>query len=257
VTTDATIESPVERRNRSWNLKSFMDSLIVELDRAQDALGVKGLTRPVTYTVKDVDVDLRCFPQFDGRQVSFMTAQPGEDGSSSLRFSLGSISAGAIRDSAPPPPEADDVTIDGLDDLDDDAKEALATVGVRTGRDLQRIAGRGVDLKSATGNKAPDYSDLAALITKAHRRRIAPVVDSAQLSVEDRNLVLHVDGSNLAVASSRGFPYALLDGDPRPVREAGPDRVSLDVPGYRPTGRPSRLTLALDPLTVITMELQP
>jgi hypothetical protein len=257
MTTGIAIESPTERRNRSWNLKSFMDSLIVELDRAQDALGVKGLTRPVTYTVKDVDVDLRCFPQFDGRQVSFLTAQPGEDGSSSLRFSLGSISAGAIRDSAPPPPDADDVTIDGLDDLDDDAKEALATVGVRTGRDLQRIAGRGVDLKSATGNKSPDYSDLAALITKAHRRRIAPVVDSAQLSVEDRNLVLHVDGSNLAVASSRGFPYALLDGDPRPVREAGPDRVSLDVPGYRPSGRPSRLTLALDPLTVITMELQP
>jgi hypothetical protein len=257
VTADIAVETPGDRRNRAWNLKSFMDSLIVELDRAQDALGVKGLTRPVTYTVKDVDVDLRCFPQYDGRQVRFLTAQPGEDGSSTLRFSLGSISAGTIRDSAPPPPDADDVTIDGLDDLDDDAKDALATVGVRTGRDLQRIAGRGVDLKSATGNKAPDYSDLAALITKAHRRRIAPVVEAAQLSVEDRNLVLHVDGRNLSVASTRGFPYALLDGDPRPVREAGPQRVSLDVAGYRPTDRPSRLTLALDPLTVITMELQP
>ena len=82
MTADAAIEAPAERRNRAWNLKSFMDSLIVELDRAQDALGVKGLTRPVTYTVKDVDVDLRCFPQFDGRQVRFLTAQPGEDGSS-------------------------------------------------------------------------------------------------------------------------------------------------------------------------------
>jgi hypothetical protein len=257
MTADAAIEAPAERRNRSWNLKSFMDSLIVELDRAQDALGVKGLTRPVTYTVKDVDVDLRCFPQFDGRQVRFLTAQPGEDGSSALRFSLGSISAGAIRDSAPPPPDADDVTIDGLDDLDDDAKEALANVGVRTGRDLQRMAGRGVDLRSATGNKAPDYSDLAALITKAHRRRIAPEVDSAQLSVEDSNLVLHVEGNNLAVAASRGFPYALLDGAPRVVRAATPQRVSLEVPGYRPSSGPSRLTLALDPLTVITMELQP
>ena len=84
----------VDDRNRAWNLKSFMDSLIVELDRAQDVLAVKGLTRPVTYTVKDVDVDLRCFPQFDGRSVRFRTAQPGQDGSSGLRFSLGSISAG-------------------------------------------------------------------------------------------------------------------------------------------------------------------
>ena len=56
-----------------------MDSLIVELDRAQDVLAVKGLTRPVTYTVKDVDVDLRCFPQFDGRQrpVPYRPAGPG------------------------------------------------------------------------------------------------------------------------------------------------------------------------------------
>ena len=257
MTVDAAVAPRDDGRNRSWNLKSFMDSLIVELDRAQDVLAVKGLTRPVTYTVRDVDVDLRCFPVFDGRQVRFLTAQPGQDGSSALRFSLGSISAGTIRDSAPPPPEADDVTIDGLEDLGADAKEALAAVGVRSGRDLQRIQGRGVDLRTATDNKAPDYSDLAALITKAHRRRIPPRVDAAQLSVEDRRLALHVDGDNLAVTHSAGFPYALLDSQPRPVRAAGPQRVSLDVAGFRPRSEPSRLTLALDPLTVVTMELRP
>jgi hypothetical protein len=246
-----------DERNRSWNLKSFMDSLIVELDRAQDVLAVKGLTRPVTYTVKDVDVDLRCFPVFDGRQVRFLTAQPGQDGSSGLRFSLGSISAGTIRDSAPPPPKADDVTFDTLDDLDDDAKEALASVGVRTSRDLKRVAARGVDLRTATGNKAPDYSDLAALITRAHRQRVPPRVDSAQLSVEDRRLILHVDGENLSSSQSAGYPFALLDGQQREVRSAGPQRVSLDVAGFRPRAQPSRLTLALDPITVITMELTP
>ncbi|GAA5026973.1 hypothetical protein ACFQRL_11300 [Microbacterium fluvii] len=243
--------------NRSWNLKSFMDSLIVELDRAQDVLGVKGLTRPVTYTVKDVDVDLRCFPVFDGKQVKFVTAEPGQDGSSALRFSLGSISAGTIRDSAPQPADADDVAIDDIEELDADQKDALAAVGVRSGRDLERIAGRGVDLKSVTDNRAPDYSDLAAIITKAHRRRTPPRVTSAELSVHDRALVLHLDGENLAVASSAGFPAALLDGMPRAVRDAGPDRVSLDASGFRPHGRPARLTLALDPLTVLTLELAP
>ena len=86
MTVDAAGAAVADGRNRSWNLKSFMDSLIVELDRAQDVLAVKGLTRPVTYTVRDVDVDLRCFPVFDGRQVRFLTAQPGQDGSSALRF---------------------------------------------------------------------------------------------------------------------------------------------------------------------------
>lgn len=243
-----------EQRNQSWNLKSFMDSLIVELDRAQDALSVKGLTRPVTYTVKDVDVDLRCFPQYDGRKVRFLTAQPGQEGSSGLRFSLGSISAGTIRDSAPPPPDADDVRIDALD-LGSDAKEALEAVGVRNGRDLERVAAKGVDLRSATGDRAPDYSDLAALITKAHRRRLAPRVGAAELSVDGGTVVLHIDGENLAVTQSTGFPYALLDGRPVPVRAARPERLTLDASGFRPRPGRTRLAVALDPFTLITMEL--
>lgn len=249
---------PVETmapRNHSWNLKSFMDSLIVELDRAQDVLAVKGLTRPVTYTVKDVDVDLRCFPMYDGRQVRFLTARPGEDGSSALRFSLGSISAGTIRDSTAALPEADDVQIDTLDDLDDDAKDALASVGVRNSRDLDRVVARGVDLKSAIGSKAPDYSDLAALITKANRKRIAPRVSAAQLSVEGGSLVLHVAGENLAMAAEPGYPYVLLDGREREVRQATPERITLDASGFRPGPGTTRLSMALDPFTVVTMEL--
>jgi hypothetical protein len=245
-----------DQRNRPWNLKSFMDSLIVELDRAQDALSVKGLTRPVTYTVTDVEVDLRCFPEFDGRTVSFRTAQPGQDGSSGLRFSLGSISAGTIRDSAPSPTQTGDVRIDTLDELDPDAKEALEAVGVRNERDLQRVAARGVDLRSATGGRAPDYSDLAALITKAHRRSLAPRVRGAQLSVEDDTPVLHLDGDNLSVAPTAGFPYALLDGRPAPVRDAQPERLTLDASGFRPRPGGTRLTVALDPFAMITMELR-
>lgn len=248
---------PDDERNRAWNLKSFMDSLIVELDRAQDVLAVKGLTRPVTYTVQDVDLDLRCFPVFDGRQVRFRTAQPGQDGSSALKFSLGSISAGTIRDSAPPPPAAGDVVLESLDTLDDDAKEALATVGVRSGRDLQRMADRGVDLKTVTGNRAPDYSDLAALIQRAHRKTTPPRVESAQLSVDGRSLVLHLDGHDLRPGSAHGYPVVLLDGRPRPVRSADDRRISVDVGGFRPGPGASRLTVGLDPDTVVTLELTP
>lgn len=256
MTTDRAAVALDDQGNRSWNLKSFMDSLIVELDRAQDALSVKGLTRPVTYTVKDVEVDLRCFPEFDGRKVSFRTAEAGQDGSSGLRFSLGSISASTIRDSTPSPTETGDIRIDALEELDPDAKEALEAVGVRNGRDLQRVAARGVDLRSATGDRAPDYSDLAALITKAHRRSLAPRVRAAQLSVEDDTLVLHVDGDNLVVAQSAGFPYALIDGRPAPVRDARPERLTLDASDFRPRPGGTRLAVALDPFAMITMELR-
>ena len=243
----------VDDRNRAWNLKSFMDSLIVELDRAQDALAVKGLTRPVTYTVKDVDVDLRCFPQYDGRSVRFRTAQPGQDGSSGLRFSLGSISAGTIRDSTPPPPGADDVRLDAIEDLAPEALEALEAVGVRSGRDLQRIAARGVDLRTATGNRSPDYGDLAAMITKSTRRRLPPRIRAASLAIEDGVPVLHLDGENLCIDSAEGYPYVLVDGQHVDVESAGPNRISLR--SNTPTA--SRVAMALDPFALVTMELRP
>ena len=242
--------------NAAWGLKSFVDSLIVELDRAQDALGVKGLTRPVTYSVRDVEVDLRCFPQYDGRAVRFLTAQPGQEGSSGLRFSLGSISAGTIRDSAPPPPQAGDVTLETLDELDDDAREALEHVGVRSVRDLERVAARGVDLRSATSRKAPGYGDLAAMITRASRRRLAPTVRSASLSAEDGRVVLHVDGEHLEPGAP-DHPVALLDGRRVPVRGVDARRLTLDASGYRPRPGGSRLTVALDPFTILTAELTP
>ena len=33
---------------KGWTLKSFLDSLTLELDRAQETLAVKGLTRRLT-----------------------------------------------------------------------------------------------------------------------------------------------------------------------------------------------------------------
>jgi hypothetical protein len=45
--------------NRPWNLETFLDSLIYELDRAQDTLALKGVNRPLTYTVKDMALELQ------------------------------------------------------------------------------------------------------------------------------------------------------------------------------------------------------
>ena len=245
----------VDDRNRPWNLKSFMDSLIVELDRAQDVLAVKGLTRPVTYTVKDVDVDLRCFPQFDGRSVRFRhrPAGPGRLVGPALLAridlggddpGLGAASARARRHpsrrSRGPRP----------------GHHRGARVRGRAQRTRPRSGWRraGVDLRSATGNKAPDYSDLAAMITKATRRRLTPKIHSASLSTsaDDGRPVLHLDGENLCIDRAAGYPYALVDGRPAPVRAAGADRISLEAPG--PSA--SRVVMALDPYALVTMELR-
>ena len=270
--------------NHPWNLESFLDSLIVELDRAQDTLSFKGITRRLTYTVKDVALDLQIFPQFDGRKVKFVTAQPGDAGSSKLSIQLGSITDRQIRETTKEPPSKEDLSIDELDGLDVDVKDSLRKVGITSAEDLERIEKRNVDVekvvKRTTGSEdaadrpAVDYGNLARLIKKARRtRQLAPRVLGVDLNTIDGRRVLNLHGRNLALgapeagdrdalggalsANGGPFPIALLDDEPVSVIEASEQRLQLAVPFGKLQGGGAVLKVALDPYAVITMEIKP
>src|SRR5437764_13194051 len=83
--------------NTAWQLEDFVDSLVVELDKTRETLAVKAINRPLSYTVKDLELDLNIFPTFDGDRVSFVTAAPGQQGSSKVPISLNSITDQQIR----------------------------------------------------------------------------------------------------------------------------------------------------------------
>ena len=122
---------PTLSGNRPWNLESFLDSLIVELDKARDTLAVKGLTRPLTYSVQDLDLELQIFPQYDGEQIRFVTAQPGESGASELKVQLGSITSRSIKETTSEPITRDDISIEAVDELDEEAKQSLRKIGIK------------------------------------------------------------------------------------------------------------------------------
>lgn len=42
--------------NRAWNLESFVDALVVELDKTRETLAVKAVNRPLSYSVKDLSL---------------------------------------------------------------------------------------------------------------------------------------------------------------------------------------------------------
>jgi hypothetical protein len=263
--------------NQAWNLESFLDSLIVELDKAQDTLSFKGITRRLTYTVKDVGLDLQIFPQYDGRKVRFVTAQPGDAGASKLSIQLGSITDRQIRETTKEPPGPDDVSIDDVDGLDNDVKDSLRKVGITSAGDLDRIENRNVDVEKVVKHKVSeegtakpvDYGTLARLIRKARRSRIAPRVLGIDIESVDGRDVLNVRGENLAVAGrpsraealsrsgERSFPLAVLDDEPVEVLAASSDRLQLAVPSGQLGTRAAMLKVALDPYAVITMEIKP
>jgi hypothetical protein len=248
--------SALSAANHPWNLEAFLDSLIVELDKARDTLAVKALTRPLTYSVQDIELELQCFPVFDGDEVRFVTAQPGQEGASKLGVQLGSITARSIKETTSDPITRDDVSIELLDDIDDESKASLRKLGIKSGRDLERVEERDVDLENVTKKKL-DYGNLASIINKARRRQVAPTISRVGLARSQGETLLAVEGSNLVLAQSEGpFPIALLDGEPVEVVRATDRGVYLKVDPERLAGKASELQIALDRFATMTLELK-
>ena len=83
--------------NTAWQLADFVESLVVELDKTRETLAVKAINKPLTYSVKEVALDLNIFPAYDGDQVTFLTAQPGQEGASKVSIQLNSITDQQVR----------------------------------------------------------------------------------------------------------------------------------------------------------------
>ncbi len=254
--------------SRSWNLESFLDSLVVELDKAQDTLAVKGVTRPLTYSVKELNLDLNIFPHFDGKVVRFVDAKPGETGASKISLQLGSITSEQIRRTTAGPLMEDDIDIESVEGIDDEVKDSLRKYGVRSARDLEQLERRNVDMeKVSTGKipvgetkrrKAASYRNLASMINQARRARAAPSVSQISLSKEADQTILSLEGKNLVVTKGvEGFPAAMLGRKEVPVVTASDTglRIAIDLEDLQ--NLPQKMQIALDPFAVIKMNLNP
>lgn len=240
--------------NPSWKLNSFLDSLILELDRAQDTLALKGINRRLTYTVKDLNLELQLFPDFDGKDLRFTTAAPGESGAAKIAFQLGSITDRQIRETTKEPPSVDDIAIDVVEEIDDQTKRDLQRIGVTTVKDIERMEKSKVDLKRAA--RSVDYTRLANIINRSKRRQNAPSVAKALLVDGEGARHLALEGTNLAVAASTGeFPVATVNDVPVRVVWANAREVRLAIePGVLREGA-NTLRVALDPYAVITLDV--
>lgn len=247
--------------NQPWNLESFLDSVILDLDRAVDTLSVKKENVRMTYTVQDLSLTLQVFPQFDGDVVRFVTAQPGESGASTVEVQLGSIRDTQIREIARRPISRDDISLD-LPEISRQERRELAKLGIQSANDLVRtVEDQNVNLEKATNQKV-NYQRLAAIIQKSRRQGPdAPRIDRVRLEPGGvRGLsVLALSGKNLLPMSESppGFPQAAF-GDRRvPVVARDARRLYIALPEDRiDLLEGQQVTVALDPYAVVTMRLQ-
>jgi hypothetical protein len=245
-----------------WQLEDFLDSLTVELDKARDTLAVKGVNRPLTYGVQELSLDLQIFPYFDGDKVRFQNARPGQEGASRLSFQLGSITSEQIRRTAAEPIAEDDISLDDIEGLDDEVKRDLRKYGIRSARNLEQLERKNVaidKLAEEAPRKKQSFSRLADMIKKARRGgRDRPRVFGVSLARAADRPVLCLEGENLSALELReGFPAAMLGGERVPVASSSSSELQLEVDPGRIVGRRQKLEVALDPYTVITMNLNP
>lgn len=263
-----------------WRLESFIDALIFELDKAQDTLSLKGINRKLTYTVRDVAVDLNVFPDYSNDELRFAVARPGDNGASRITFQLGSITDRQIKETTREPVKEGDITIDEVDDLEPELKTRLRRVGVNSARDLDRIAERQISLPVVVGRDAAEPSDpssddgqmprkqssdksgvsykkLADAIARARRQQSTPLVKSLEVIAANKDAItIALSGDNLDDPSGAAeYPIAMLNGQDVAARRGPSDIIQIEIPRHLLQRGANPISLAIDPVAVLDFEL--
>jgi hypothetical protein len=144
-----------------YPIEEFLEAITAQLDQTQDALRLKAVNRPLTFALKDFNVDLRVFVEMNSEgRVTFRPAAPNEEGASTVRIGFTTITRPMIEENTISMEMAQAPTLDELG-LKRDESRQLAKLGVRNAaqlRNLQRNAGEdtmsrltGVDLSRIRG----------------------------------------------------------------------------------------------------------
>lgn len=127
-----------------YPIEDFLEAITAQLDQTQDALRLKAVNRPLTFALKDFNVDLKVFVEMDAQgRVTLRPAGPNEEGASTVSIGFTTITRPMIEENTISMEMAQAPTLGELG-LEGDEQRQLAKIGVRNGaqlKNLQRSAG--------------------------------------------------------------------------------------------------------------------
>jgi hypothetical protein len=238
--------------NTSWNLESFVDALVIELDKTRETLALKSINKSVSYTVKDMSMDLQIFPKYNGDQVTFLTAQPGETGASKVTLQLASVTDQQVRNTTKRISEKDDVKIDKLD-IDEDTKKTLRKIGVTSANDLEEIKKKNVDIETQAPGKV-DYGKLANLIQKAKRNNNPPKINKVSVNKSNDAQTIIIDGKNLSTDAAF-TPVIVVNDRLVSIEKFNDKQLKIHVPNYMLSKGKNDMILTLDPYSICRLKI--
>jgi hypothetical protein len=239
--------------NKPWNLEAFVDALVVELDKARETLAVKAFNKSVSYTVKDMSLDVQAFPSYNGDEVQFLTAQPGEQGASKMTIQLASITDQQVRNSTKRVASKDDIKIDSID-VDEDTKKSLRKIGVTSVKDLEELEKKNVDLEKVSTGKI-NYGSLANTIQKSKRSSAPPKIKKVSMSMSSGQPVLVIEGENLSV-EKKYEPVAVINDELAEVVKYDSKEMHISLDSNILSKKNNAVVLTFDPYSVCKLNIR-
>jgi hypothetical protein len=240
--------------NNAWQLEDFVDSLVVELDKTRETLAVKAINKPLSYTVRELALDLNIFPSYDGEHVSFVTAQPGQEGASKVTIQLGTITDQQVRATTKVPGVKSEINLADMD-LDPNTRKQLRKFGVTSATDIKEIEKKNVDLQQVSDDSI-DYTELANKIEKSRRRRNPPRVRSASLSTDAENKpMLLIEGEHLAI-NPKFPPVAVVNQVLADVLSSNEGELKIRLDHSHRIDRDNEVILTVDPFAIVKFQMR-
>ncbi|MFO1310633.1 MAG: hypothetical protein U1F41_01070 [Burkholderiales bacterium] len=228
-------------------VEDFIDAITTQLDRVQDTLRLKAVNRPLTYALKDLQLDLKVFIDMDrdGR-VRFRSAGAEDTGASVVHFGFTTITKPMIEENTISMTAAKSASLDELG-LKPEEQRRLERMGVSNLAQLQKLG------SSAGVGTVARLTDVPLDRIRHALRQGAPAVHAVQPAprapspvapapvrsapAPQRPVLRIPQGSQRMTLLGRNFmsdepPQVSLDGEPLAIREHDTDRIVVDLPPH-------------------------
>ncbi len=217
-------------RDATLRLEDFIQAVQSQLDNAQAAMTIKAHNQnlPLTFAIKDINLDLRAHVEFTDSEIRIRPAAAGEKEASIFRLVFTAITRPAIEENAISfATDPDDQSLDELgDELTPDERKRLEWAGVRTIKQFQEADERGAVHTIGRVTNLP-----VERLRKALERASTPLVQRVE-PVEPRfdgtgaePPLLRVTGRNLI--RNGNFPEVRIGNRPVSILKSAPGELLL------------------------------
>lgn len=225
-------------------IEDFLEAITAQLDKTQDSLRLKAVNRPLTFALKDFNIDLSVFVEMDADgQVRLRPSGPNESGASIIKVGFTTITRPMIEENTISMELTQSPSLVDAGFALDESKQ-LERLGVRNIAQLER-------LRSSTDEDAiAQFSRIDAGTLRQRLRRAQPRIERVQIGPRDTPLQrpsaradepapiqlrpgqsrLRLRGQRLAESGSE--PSARLEGRSLPIRAFSQTHIELDLPEH-------------------------